>query len=703
MKITEPHPSAAGVQFRLRPWLAGALIVALALHAIVLLRWLAMLVRVPYTTLPGGELATASAVALACGAAAALAAPRRLRRAVVGIVAVTASALAGPGAVATVAVIALSAHVVGTLLLDWSARADLDDEAPASGDAALRMLVGASVWMAAIGLTLRWPIHYAPVYAIAVAASLFAAPNVTRESLAATCRWLTADDGVHARERVWIGLAVALAVLHLIVVAKPEVGYDAGTMHLQFAQLVAHDHRFAFDVGRYVWSVMPMGADDAYLAAYLLEGEQAARLANLLFGALVCAVAYGMIRRHAEREIALGSVCVLAASPLWFLETGSLFIEYAWTALLVATLASTVAFAERPNAARFAAAALCSAGALQCKAIGVIWVVPLALVLLALAARRGLLRQGRYVAVGALALALGAWPYVNAWLRTGNPVFPFLNTWFRSPLYDTAAPFNNPAYNAPLTPGTPYDVVLASGRYLEGLDGAAGIQWLLVYPLVVIGLLARPTRLRIALLSLAAGFAVLVYLQQSYLRYLFPAFVLVAIVAGIVAGDWIRTNLARAAFASAGAALLAVNVWLMPTASWTNRTLCLRCAFDDDVRHRYVADYAPLRLVADYLNRNLPDARVGFLMLNGPSPSGYVGYSRAANWHDVEAFAPFARATTADDVAAVARRFALTHAVFVDRADGDADRVLLAFRDRDTTPVARIGNYVVAAIRRDSP
>jgi hypothetical protein len=149
--------------------------------------------------------------------------------------------------------------------------------------------------------------------------------------------------------------------------------------------------------------------------------------------------------------------------------------------------------------------------------------------------------------------------------------------------------------------------------------------------------------------------------------------------------------------------LLAVNVWLMPTAGWTNRTLCLRCAFDGDVRHRYVADYAPLRLVADYLNRNLPDARVGFLMLNGPSPSGYVGYSRAANWHDVEAFAPFARATTADDVAAVARRFALTHAVFVDRADGVADRVLLAFRDRDTTPVARIGNYVVAAIRHDSP
>jgi hypothetical protein len=47
------------------------------------------------------------------------------------------------------------------------------------------------------------------------------------------------------------------------------------------------------------------------------------------------------------------------------------------------------------------------------------------------------------------------------------------------------------------------------------------------------------------------------------------------------------------------------------------------------------------------------------------------------------------------------RRFRLTHAVFVDHTDDPFDRVLVTYRDRETTPVARIGNYVITAIRAD--
>src|SRR6185437_8235315 len=111
-----------------------------------------------------------------------------------------------------------------------------------------------------------------------------------------------------------------------VVVAKPEVGYDASAMHLQFAELVAANHRWPFDAARYAWAVMPMGADAAYLAAYLVDGERAARLVNLLFGALLCAATYTMMRMQADRVVALASVCALASTPLWFLESGSLFV-----------------------------------------------------------------------------------------------------------------------------------------------------------------------------------------------------------------------------------------------------------------------------------------------------------------------------------------------------------------------------------------
>lgn len=697
MRHAEFHPTASASR-----WLAGALVVALLVHAGVLAVWLSELLQRPdATVLPGAEfrpvIVRASALALL-----ALLVFRRAPRRTASVLAFAAAcALVGVGPAATVALMTLSAHVLGTALLDWggggAGRAASGPPLPA----AVRILTGSCVWLGLIGATIALPIHDGALYVIFAGAPLALFPATTRMSVANATAWLAADDRWSLPERLCLALGVVIAIMHLIVVAKPEVGYDAIAMHLQFAELVGHHHRWDFDVTRYAWAVMPMGADYAYLAAYLVDGEVAARLLNVVFGLLLCALIYEIVRMQASRLIALASVCLLASTPLWLLESSTLFVEYAWTAFLVAALASTLRFIARREAAYFAAGALCCAGAMACKVIGVFWVVPLAVALVYRLAQARPPARARLAVVALLAVVIASWPYVNAWVRTGNPVFPFMNTLFASPLFPAGEAFNNPAYNAPLSLATPYALVMNSGRYLEGYDGAAGIQWLLLFPLVVFGLFTRSRRRRFALFCLAAGFAVLVYVQQSYLRYLFPAFVLLAILAGWALGDWIRSARAAAALAVATSIVCVANLWLMPSASWTNATLCIRCAQDAGAWREYVARYAPLRLVGDYLNRNLPDARVGFFVLNAAGASGFVGYSRAANWHDTPVFRGITGATTSDDVAAIVRRFRLTHAVFVDHTDDPFDRVLVTYRDRETTPVARIGNYVITAIRAD--
>ena len=697
MRHDEFHSTATASR-----WLTGALVVVLLVHAGVLAVWLSGLLQRPDDILLRGEefrpvIVRASAVALL-----ALLIFRRAPRRTASIVAVAAAcALVGVGPVATVALMTLSAHVIGTSLLDWSGGVAGRAAPNAPPTAALRILTGSCIWLGLIGATVALPIHDGALYAIFAGAPFAVFPATTRLSIAKGLKWLAVDDPWSPPERLCLALAVVIAIMHLIVVAKPEVGYDANAMHLQFAELVGHDHRWDFDVTRYVWAVMPMGADYAYLAAYLVDGEAAARLLNLVFGLLLCAAVYEIVRMQASRLIALASVCLLASTPLWLLESGTLFVEYAWTAFLVAALASTLRFVERREAAYFTATALCCAGAMACKVIGVFWVVPLAVALLHRLTHERPSAPVRLSVVSLLAVVIASWPYVNAWLRTGNPVFPFMNTLFASPLFPAGEAFNNPVYNAPLSLATPYALVMDSGRYLEGHDGAAGIQWLLLFPLIAFGLFTRARRRRWALLCLAAGFAALVYAQQSYLRYLFPAFVLLAILAGWALGDWIRSPQAAAALAVATSVVAVANLWLMPAASWTNATLCIRCSQDADARRAYVARYAPLRLVGDYLNRNLPHARVGFFVLNAAGASGFVGYSRAANWHDYRVFRELQAARTSGDVAAIVRRFRLTHAVFVDRSDDPFDVVLAEYRHRETTPVARIGNYVVTAIRMD--
>jgi len=160
-----------------------------------------------------------------------------------------------------------------------------------------------------------------------------------------------------------------------------------------------------------------------------------ARALNLAFGLLCGWLLYGLVRSAAPRLPALASVALFASAPLAFLVTGSLFSETLWCAFLLGTLMAALGWMRSRAPSAFAALLLCAAGALQCKAISLLWLAPLALGL-ALYARDGLsrIRSRRLSIVLFVAAVIGAWPYANAAWRTGNPVFPFFNAWFRSPL-----------------------------------------------------------------------------------------------------------------------------------------------------------------------------------------------------------------------------------------------------------------------------
>src|SRR5882672_5245501 len=221
-----------------RRWLFGALAVALAAHAALLIGWLAGLAGSGLAHLRPSEWLPAFAGVAALVLAVGLFAPRRLVCIARLFVVALACALVGPGPVATVALMGLSGHVVGSALLDFVAKDH--DRSPGSPGPAIRILAGTCVWMGVIAATITLPVHAAPVYALVLAISLAALPLHTRGALVAVRDSLMRDVACSNAERVWIALACAVVMLHLVVVAKPEVGYDATTMHLQFAELISH-------------------------------------------------------------------------------------------------------------------------------------------------------------------------------------------------------------------------------------------------------------------------------------------------------------------------------------------------------------------------------------------------------------------------------------------------------------------------------
>ena len=602
-----------------------------------------------------------------------------------------------PGAVLVVLSCLLSAHVLGTRLL----RLLRGDAEIATLPWTIPVLVGVAIGIGLVGATAAFKVHYAPVYALLLIAPLVFAWRDVSSAFAAIFGFLSVPARYSGTERGWIALLLTVFLLHAFLVARPEVGYDASTMHLQIALMVDDAHRFRFDVGRYLWAVMPLGADWAYVVAYMLEGEKAARGMNLAFGALACAVVYQLVCRHARRELALASVCLLASTPLAFAEASSLYVENLWAAFLLAAVFVVLEFRGGSLACRagLPVAALLAAGAMQCKVIGVLWLAPLLAYALWLCGRRTSSRPDtRASLLIGLAAVLAAWPYANAWLRTGNPVFPFMNALFRSPFMNDLASFDNPLYRVPFRPWSPYQLITESHRFIEGADGAAGLHWLLLIPLVLVALVRRRSADYWLCAALAAAFVVAVYLQQAYLRYLYPAFMLLAVLGGWSASAFGERRSARVAILVVGGALCLLQIRLIPSGSWPNAQLCVACAFDRHARDAFVSTYMGDRIVAEYLNHNLPEARVGFLMLNAPSPAGFVGYSRAANWHDETFFQKLASATGADQVDEIARRFRLTHVVYRTATPNMENKGIRDFRDARTLPVWKFRDYVVAAI-----
>ncbi len=191
-----------------------------------------------------------------------------------------------------------------------------------------------------------------------------------------------------------MALLVFVVGMHWLVALKPETGADGLAMHLAIPANMAAHHQMTYGPERFLWSVMPMGADWAFSITYLLGGESAPRLLNFAMLLVVLALLYEMVRRWLPRGMALLLLAAFAATPLVQLVTGSLFVENVLTALLLGALAALWRYADTGEARFFVVAALLGGTAMGVKLAAMAMLammIPFAVV----AARRQAVGAGR--------------------------------------------------------------------------------------------------------------------------------------------------------------------------------------------------------------------------------------------------------------------------------------------------------------------
>ena len=515
---------------------------------------------------------------------------------------------AGIGTVFAGALLALAALGIGTRLADGV-------RSPA-----IALLVGMAVLAALVGWLLPFPIHRRWVYLLL--ATLVIAWRA--RALAALLRdSITSLREGASRHPAWAILAIAAATVASLGLWLPSLNYDDNAVHLILqAQLLA-DGYYHLDVQSQSWAVAPWANNVLHAMAAMLAGHEARAAVAALWlllgidGARRLALAL-----EASPRVALAAAAVFAAQPFAGYFTTTMQVDGA-SAVILLQLAAVAAV---PSAKRPGPLAIGAIGGLllALKTVNLLFASPL-LVWLAWSSAPGL-RLRWALRMLAILVPIAASSYCYAVLVTGNPLFPFFNAVFRSPYYPQEN-MRDLKWMAGVTWRAPWDLMFRSETFGQYYAGASGIAVLATLPVVLVAAVRKPAMRWLAAWAIVV--AALLFFQMQYLRYLFPAFAVLAVL-GVVA---LSRVLDWRGFVATVLVLVAVDVAMMPTTSWIARANPWAGLLRDGpgTRASLIAEVMPERALLERIVARDPAACV--LMTDPRRPFVGAGRGHALSMH----------------------------------------------------------------------
>lgn len=577
-------------------------------------------------------------------------APRLTRAHLLAMSLIVGVALLGPGPVAAVSFMLAGCAALGDIVIGLLYRAQCvpKPQTPPktpmnSEEFAVSAFAGLAIYVTFLALAAPSRIHYVPLWVLLLALPLVLNRGYLRRLAEFVARAFAPVPLSCRAAAVPLAMLGIILLAHLVLIPKPEAGADGLAMHLALPVRLAANHFFAYDPGAFVWSLMPMAGTFSYAIAYLLGGEAAARLLDFTLLALIVVLLVRILRRWTPEWVAWLLAGVFVSTPLVQLVTANLMIENAQTGFLLAAFAAYLsarqdrtasgeASAEKISAEKNSEvsrttaallAALLAGAALSSKLGSLAIALPIAVMAARAVPRRAL-------AIAALFLAFGLPPYVNAWARTGNPVFPFMSNVFPSQYMNASNYVKDMRWTEKPSWRTLYDLTFHTSRFYEGQDGGFGFQALLLLPLALAIPYRRWPLTTRAPFWLAVAATPLVLLSVPHLRYLYPplAFSTLALAIPIAEGT---PRFRRAAVACAGLVWI-LNLAYLPSSNSYQKDFMLN-PFNSGAGQIYQRNMAPLDALANYVNLVQPGAPVATLDCGVTQIADFTGPVYMNNWH----------------------------------------------------------------------
>ncbi|WP_038364548.1 hypothetical protein [Bosea sp. UNC402CLCol] len=590
----------------------------------------------------------------------------------------------GPAAGAAVALLVVAALVCGTALLEGC-----HPDAPVS-PVAVRLSLGLAV--ATIILTLLSPIRVNfPLVHLAVLA-LLATPLLrsdVRARLSADRLALSQPGPPLARgPLIWRMMAVALLVFFMLHAALPERYHDALAVHLYVASYIAAHGEWAYDPGLFVFAVIPLAADFLYAHVYLFAGEPAVKLLNYVTFLVIAALIGGSVTRRYGKPSGLIAALLYASMPLTLVETASSFIENPLTMWITAAAVILFERGRGVSLCEIAAILLLLAAATLTKVHGAIASVMLGSLAVGfyLSTRRRPAELARLavclVVMGSVALSSYAYAY---WI-TGNPVFPFFNNVFKSPLYPPVQ-FVDGRWIGRFNLELLYQATFHSDRFLEAYNGAMGFSLAAFLPAALAVVVVGPQGLRLLALVFA-GFIFAIGSSTQYLRYFYPTLPIAFFFIGLLASWYLADRRRAVIFSLAAFVVIGLNVYKLNAGGWIMANYDFSMIFDGQKARRYEQAFVPEKSLFRIVNQL--QGRSARVLLSGVSSAAPLeGTALYTSWYSEDFSRYGAAAKSGADVEAYLRRVKPTY--IVHRSPPEPSYPFHALLDAE---VARLGRKI---------
>lgn len=552
----------------------------------------------------------------------------------------------GPTAVGAVAVLWLVSLAIGAAIL----------RGPDNRLVALQCVTGLAVLLLAFGVSVQFPVNTRFTYLLGAVVIL----AVLHKSLAASLANLV--DGARRPSRppsfgevLLAGAVLFVFAWHALGAALPERFWDPLVVHLYAPAYIKAFGVWDLPPDAGVFAAMPMAVDLGFSAAFLFGGEAAAHLIDLTFFLVLVCLLFQVLSLHVSAQAAGWLTLVFATTPIAFFETRALMIEHGLMLFLFAAFAAVITAGDNVRGS-FAAACLCLAAAIASKLQGVVAAAAIGMMLIPhLGFRYGLREVVGRVSVAVACVAVGVVPYLAAYLRTDNPLFPFYNSHFKSPFFPEVD-FADPRWPPYLSWDSIYQFTFNSTRFGEHQVGAFGFQFILLLAAGALATAVFPRRYLVFSLLVGVFYASVLLMNTAYIRYLyvvFPFFILA------VASIWLASRWVKLIASALLCVSIIGNILFLTTAAGVLADVSLDNVFEPEEQDRLIETFVGERKLIDRLNASdFPAPRV---LMMGALPGALAGVAYQTNWYSWFLNETLRGARTKEEVLGVLREKGITH------------------------------------------